>query len=671
MVWSKVWDDLERNGYDVVQFESIDGDETFVLLKARDINHVAEFSEARARLQPSAYDRALKQANACPCDRQDEKGAFQRVVLDDGLLPGEPITSECPHHVRYSRDVADKVEEFIVPEQLRMTRRHLRSLFSLVEMEKYGVITKFMALHEWEKLQRLYERGWSSPRAMLEWPKESSSDVVEKYTGSRIAFFFHFYDLFTRWMVFPGFLSVALIIYQLCSGEHEDLMRSIVGGLICIWATVFLARHEQLSNLKKVRWGLSGDVSEVANVRRQFSDPYRGTIKESLQNLFHWLLVCLVLGGFVWVIFFLKDLRHAAHGDPTGKTIGIPNGIIIASIKYATTITIKVVDLVWTPLSTWLSKKENHRTEMDLKAAMAVKLFSVKFVIFYYPFVRFLLVQPFTTEGCPGDSGMEGCIEVLKADLKVFFVTQVISEFLEILSALAMLKWSMSSEVASKKQRAEQIASQKQGSTAEQMLSYIEVQGMLYEYDETEEIADYMQIVTNYGFIVMFGALCPSICLLCFFANFPIKKLTAFKFSYGLRRVVPQTQDGIGSWAGILRFVTFIGITLTCYVEVFVYNVSFMSIWDLSAMGPGIQLFTFVLLERAFVALKMAVEGFMGHKTVMHYRIEEYNDQVIDKLIPRAMPVMAEQRVQDSKKPIRRSLRDDQGHCSRLPMGAA
>eukprot|EP00439_Symbiodinium_sp_Y106_P003869 s718_g1.t1 len=264
MVWSKVWDDLERNGYDVVQFESIDGDETFVMLKARDINHVAEFAEARARLQPSAYDRALKKANACPCDRQDEKGAFQRVVLDEGLLPGEPITSECPHHVRYSRDVADKVEDFIVPEQLRMTRRHLRSLFSLVEMEKYGVITKFMALHEWEKLEVLYQRGWSSPRAMLEWPKESSSDVVEKYTGSRIAFFFHLYDLFTRWMVFPGFLSVALMLYQLFSAEHEELMRSIVGGLICIWATVFLARHEQLQNLKKVRWGLSGNVSEVA-----------------------------------------------------------------------------------------------------------------------------------------------------------------------------------------------------------------------------------------------------------------------------------------------------------------------------------------------------------------------------------------------------------------------
>ncbi|CAE7269510.1 unnamed protein product, partial [Symbiodinium sp. CCMP2456] len=520
-----------------------------------------KISRFTLNLQHHAVRKAIVTQNLSPAPK-----AFQRVVLDDGLLPGEPITSECPHHVRYSRDVADKVEDFIVPEQLRMTRRHLRSLFSLVEMEKYGVITKFMALHEWERLETLYQRGWSSPRAMLEWPKESSSDVVEKYTGSRIAFFFHFYDLFTRWMVFPGFLSVALMLYQLCSAEHEELMRSIVGGLICIWATVFLARHEQLQNLKKVRWGLSGTVSEVANVRRQFSDPYRGTIKESLQNLFHWLLVFLVLGRLMFK--FPMDRREY------------------------------VVDLVWTPLSTWLSKKENHRTEMDLKAAMAVKLFSVKFVIFYYPFVRFLLVQPFTTEGCPGDSGMEGCIEVLKADLKVFFVTQVISEFLEILSALAMLKWSMSSEVASKKQRAEQNASQTQGSPAEQMLSYIEVQGMLYEYDETEEIADYMQIVTNYGFIVMFGALCPSICLLCFFANFPIKKLIAFKFSYGLRRVVPQTQDGIGSWAGILRFVTFIGITLTCYVEVFVYNVSFMGIWDLSAMGPGLQLFTFVVVER-------------------------------------------------------------------------
>ena len=40
------------------------------------------------------------------------------------------------------------------------------------------------------------------------------------------------------------------------------------------------------------------------------------------------------------------------------------------------------------------SSQENHRTDMELKSSMAVKLFAVKFVVFYFPFVYDIVLRP-------------------------------------------------------------------------------------------------------------------------------------------------------------------------------------------------------------------------------------------------------------------------------------
>ena len=59
-------------------------------------------------------------------------------------------------------DFANQVEPFTVPEQLRMARRHLRSLFSIVEMEKAGTDHP-NACRKLEKLGRPWKNsilGW-------------------------------------------------------------------------------------------------------------------------------------------------------------------------------------------------------------------------------------------------------------------------------------------------------------------------------------------------------------------------------------------------------------------------------------------------------------------------------------------------------------------------------
>ncbi len=93
---------------------------------------------------------------------------------------------------------------------------------------------------------------------------------------------------------------------------------------------------------------------------------------------------------------YITMFRCQAYRNPEGSTWGISNATIVLVAKYAITLNIKIVDFIW------LSKNENWRTEADLKAEMVVKLFAVKFVVFYYPFAFTIFVQPNTAEGCDG-----------------------------------------------------------------------------------------------------------------------------------------------------------------------------------------------------------------------------------------------------------------------------
>lgn len=140
----------------------------------------------------------------------------------------------------------------------------------------------------------------------------------------------------------------------------------------------------------------------LPKVRKEFQDQYRGTVSESCQNLVHWILCLLFMLETIVAADFITKIRSKAFRDPGGSTFGISNVTVVLLAKYAVTLNIKLVDFIWTPLSTWLSQKENWRTETDLKAQMVLKLFAVKFVVFYYPFAFTIFVQPYESEGCDG-----------------------------------------------------------------------------------------------------------------------------------------------------------------------------------------------------------------------------------------------------------------------------
>ena len=100
-------------------------------------------------------------------------------------------------------------------------------------------------------------------------------------------------------------------------------------------------------------------------------------------------------------VAFIQKWRIAISEDRAGTTFGLANSVAERLFKYLITANIKIVDFAWTSLSVYLTEHENWRTDVDLKSNMVVKLFAVKFVIFYYPFFYVVFFQPFV-EGCEG-----------------------------------------------------------------------------------------------------------------------------------------------------------------------------------------------------------------------------------------------------------------------------
>jgi len=436
-------------------------------------------------------------------------------------------------------------------------------------------------------------------------------DYLANYFGVQVAYYYHFVNMYTRFLLGPAICSIIVLSLRFSSsvGHHRHQLVNMIYGIgLCIWTTYFLASYNQSLHLKSLRWGMDGTSSASALVRQQFRDEDRDTVSERLRNIFHWMLCFLFICETVGVTAFVSSTRLAAFKNPDGATFGLPNNVAIHAFKYIIIANIKAVNALWTRLSPYLSNHENWRTDVELKSNMVLKLFAVKFVVSYYPFFYTVFLQQHL-EGCEGDV-MEGCLAQLRSDLASFFVFQVVWEAGEVLFMLAMAYWRKSTELAKIN-----------------CFDYFQYQALCKPYTMTDEVADYMNGVLNFGFVALFGVTTPGICILCFLGAFPTKRLTAYKLCYARQRVIPRLQHGVGSWFSILRFLAYVGATSTCYIVMFLFDS-----WDLS---PCQSVLAFVFAERVVWALQFIVHSFLGAKSVAQKRIEEYNDSVLEAVLER------------------------------------
>eukprot|EP00434_Breviolum_minutum_P013197 symbB.v1.2.011632.t1/scaffold740.1/size166498/12 len=595
------------------EFRSIDGDELFLLIALDNyevINEVGKEEEFPAMLHPDAYKNYV-----CPTDWSQGGGAFNAKTYGEHI-DGTQHTNQYPGYVRFSEHNKNLLARWNHEQLIRLVRRRMKKFVRLQSLISEGVAKQVFCAHHWKDLSAFRHKiRWNDPCNVLQWPSEELPDCIQVYFGPDIAFFFHWFNAYSRWLLFPAALCIPVGIEEhmsLRSGNEVEKWWSYVFFSVALglWSTAFLSRYKHNKNLKVLKWGMQNYDEAVAEVRRDFSDDYRDTWAELLQNSFHWILCALFMLETVLVTFFVSTWRRKALDEPLGTFYGLANTRARFWGKLLVTINIKVVDWIWTFLSTKLSNLENHRTRGELLSRMFEKLFAVKFVVFYYPFLYTILIKPYVSQ-----DNIQVCFQVLSSDLKLFFFTQILVEVINLFVNFFQAWLEVFLEIRKVK-----------GKNSGRQYTYIEYQAKCPEYTDSDFVSDVELQVMNYGFLVLFGVCLPYVCFICFCVNFPFKRMLAYKLSYIYQRPSPYGAEGVGAGEEMVTLLSWLGVIFNSYLVIFVSPLC-------QDMSFEARMCCFVAAEHLLLVLKLLIDAALGPKSMTQRRIEEHQDRVIERIL--------------------------------------
>jgi len=598
-------------GFNLKRITSFDEDECFLLVSLTDkarIDDLADKEGFKAKLKPTAYTNCKL---SVPTDHGLGNGEFTRTSEDhEKNIDGTPVTNDYCQYVPFDALMKPVLEDLTDADKLRLMRRHIQAFVSLASLEQSGVCLSIFPLHKWSGIEHMYSKGWSKLHNVFHWPREAMADQVFQYMGAELAFFFHWLNFFTRLALIPALASIPVFIARktgMLSLEQKHYMSMAFAAFVAVWSSCFNQMYKHRKNMKQIKWGMKNFNQETAQVRRQFDDTYRGSWKDHAQHIGHWILCACFVAETMLFTGWIANLRFDAAEDKHGKTFGIPNPSFVAYGKYIITINIKIMDKVWSIVTDKLTSKENWRTAQELKSALVAKIFAVKAFIFFYPFLYVILIQPYA-EGCPGDGDMQGCIEVLQSSLMSFFITNFVTEVVMVCVSLFLTRMAIRSE---------------EGKKPGKLYPYLELQAKCPEYTVGDQINDFMNAILNYGFILMFSICLPFMSFLAFIFSVPMKRLTAYKLSYACQRPDPKGAEGIGAWEPVLSILSYAGVSVNCYIAVFLYE-------PIASWNPYSKFLTFIAAEHVLIALKLTIETMVGDKSLEEKRIEEYHDDTLE-----------------------------------------
>lgn len=347
----------------------------------------------------------------------------------------------------------------------------------------------------------------------------------------------------------------------------------------------------------------------------------RGSFKEGFIRLAHWSIGFVLVGWTIYAAYAIGNFRSRALGTPD-EVWRSPFGIDIlykdaqSYGKYAVTLNIKIVNLLWGVLSSQLAELENWRTQTEFKNRQVTKAFLVKCVVYYYPFIYLAFFRRWV-EGAD-KVPTEEVTHTLRMNLTVFVITHLATVVVTVLIAVAQTAWAERGLMKTLKERAEDL--RKLGMAAPQ-LSYLQTQALRPAY--TDDTDDYMELVISLGFVTMFSTVFPFMTFLVLISNLVELRVLAFRMCHVLRRPLPRIQDGIGAWLNIMTALTY--LSCICSVGLVVFTLKPLAEDDRST-----RIRNFVVAEHVFLALVYLFSMTFQDRNVADEAVEEMNAHVGD-----------------------------------------
>ncbi|KAB5593947.1 hypothetical protein CTheo_2673 [Ceratobasidium theobromae] len=440
-------------------------------------------------------------------------------------------------------------------------------------------IQSILVLHD-RDFNHAWVSDWTRKQLGFSIPIEAL-DKVRGHFGESVALYFAFLSFYTRSLVIPSILG--LITWVLKTPYHP-----LYSLALSVWAVATVEIWRVRERALSVRWGTHG-VARVELRRVEFSSPtnqndFHTDEAADADILFPWWkrelrmaisvpvigLFGALLGALLSAIFLFEAFVTQLYDGPGKDYLGFVPTIIFVTV-------IPRIMAIYGQSATNLTNWENHAHESTFNRSLTLKTFALSSIVaflglfltafVYIPFGSDIMRWTNTTlfeSGHPdvAEAATEAGIKPLSPQIhgkinpgrlhtQMFAYTvtnQAINFFLE--TGLPFILRGVS------KARAKSAAKTDEKAHASPMVEQARKESSLPEYTL---FGDYSEMVTQFGYVVVWSAAWPLAPLMALLNNWLELRSDAFKITAHNRRPLPQRVDTIGPWLEALGFITWVG----------------------------------------------------------------------------------------------------------------
>lgn len=474
----------------------------------------------------------------------------------------------------------------------------------LQRLESESIVKQVFPMHVETKRKELL-RSWALN--WLDFTKQPIDDIYS-YFGTKIAVYFAFLGMYTRWMLFPA--GLGLISQLIDFGPFQLLVLPIFFVSITLWAVMFFQFWKRKNSALLTRWQISYSVgadpgydlgyklsgkewssvqSTVELAGKEEQD--RRKDKEKFQRE-EWFGAFLRVRNDAIVILCIIclqlpfELAYAHLYEVVGSDVikfGL-TAIYLFLIQHFTRIGGKV--------SVQLINHEKNVSREYRADSLVYKVFGLYFMQSYIGlFYHALLHRNFKT---------------LR---QVLIQRLIISEVLENLweNSFPYLKYSYKKHKVRKKKRREK------GSTRGkiQFASRVEKEYLKPSYSASigEELEDglfddFLELALQFGMIMMFACVFPLAFAFAALNNITEIRTDALKLLAIMKRPEPRTAVTIGAWLNIFQFLIVMSICTNSALLVCLYDQE--GKWKIE---PGLA--AILVMEHVLLLIKFGVSRFV------------------------------------------------------------
>lgn len=517
----------------------------------------------------------------------EEAEAFVRQP--DGALFSWCERFRCYHHIIYG--IVNKSESGIAlsSESIEIFWEPMEPL--LRKLESLGIVKEVFPLHDELKRKQLIKR-WA-----LNWRDFTYQpiDEIYSYFGMKIATYFAFLGMYTRWMLFPATLGLTLQFVDF--GSFQLLVLPVFFVSIILWAVLFSQFWKRKNSAMLARWQVNYSVRDS---RSKFLAMEQSSL-QSVEYKNNWTDKPKEKELFQREEWFgrLKRLRNDAIIITSIICLQLPFELAYAHlyeviesdiVKFLLTAAYLFIIQYFTKFGGKISvklimheKNENREYRAD---SLVYKVFGLYFMQSYIGiFYHALLHRNFVT--------------LRQVLIQRLIVSEVLENLME--NSVPYLKYRYRKHRAIRNRR-----KREKGSSTEktQFISRVEKEYLKPAYSASvgEELEDgvfddLLEVALQFGMIMMFACAFPPAFAFAALNNITEIRADALKLLVMLRRPIPHAAATIGAWLNIFQFLIVMSICTNCVLLVCLYDRE--GEWHIS---PGLA--AILIMEHVLLIIK-------------------------------------------------------------------